>query len=65
MDRLKKKQLSRTLHGLRIRANKRDFKFHFLRRMIQHSSNYRLRHYFLQWAHKANCEKVADDVNVS
>jgi len=65
LDRLVKRRLATTLHSLRNRTQKKDFKTNYLKRMLQHCATYRARYYFNRWHHQKECEKIAETVNVS
>lgn len=65
LQRLVLRRQSVALHSLRMRTLKKDYKTHYLRRMLTHAGTYRTRHYFEKWAQKAKCEALADLVNVS
>ena len=53
------------LHELKRRTMKRDFKNHFLKRMLMHSAERRLKEFFERWKNFAHCEHIAHTVNVS
>ena len=51
------------LHQLKLRAFKKDFKYHFALRVFKHASSYRLRHYFQKWRQFNALEGIAETVN--
>jgi len=53
------------LHQLKLRAFKKDYKWDFLKRVVSHCADYRVRHFFGKWKQFCKLEEIAETVNVS
>lgn len=65
LNRMVKRRLALALHELKRRTMKKDYKRKFLKRMLMHCAERGLKECFEKWKNFANCEHIAEQVNVS